>query len=348
MLVFLWICAPCAGYMFQHFRGIYCLHFQATDLFKLMLKWYGRKEWVGCIESFDGVRPITAMKGSMWEKHCSRSAGAKTSKDSPFFWAHQWKVWKKCGQWLFWCSSEVWEHLLATQSRQPKADHNFINNLKNNNSTVSQNFVIFWLHLTKLLVQFPGWGFGFIAPYQCSCTVVAIVGLVGEEVDVSTVYIQHIIKKTFNSTPVFCSWFGVWGGNPRKLWHIIRPVRVTCKYCNFHRWFWNTTHWQGTHYVWFQSAVWCCVNGCVVLHNSKVCSAFVLKGRAIHEEQLLDPWRWRHYVPLEHMDHLSTTSCRTGIEKQNGFVSFVALYMLTEKHKMWIFHYDWMNDLSLT
>lgn len=234
-----------------------------------------------------------------------------------------------------------------------KADHNFMNtiknNLKNKNSTVSQNFVIFLLHLTKLLVKFPGSGVGFIAPYQCSCTVVAIVGLVGEEVDVSTAYIQHIIKKTFNSTPVFCCWFGVWGGHPRKLWHIIHPVRVTCKYCNFLSWFWNTTHWQGTHYMGFQSsAVWCCVNGCVDPDISKVCSAFILKGTAVHEERLPDPWRWRHYVPLERTDHLFTISCRTGIEKQNGFVSFVGLYMLTEKHKMWIFHCGWMNDLSLT
>ena len=230
-----------------------------------------------------------------------------------------------------------------------KADHNFISNLKNNNSTVSQNVVIFWLHLTKLLVQFPDWGVGFIAPYQCSCTVVAIVGLVGEEVEVSTVYIQHIIKNTFNSTPVFCCWFGVWGGNPRKPWHIIHPVRITCKYCNFHSWFWNSSHWQGTHYVGFQSStVWFCVNGCVVPDISRVCSTFILKGRTIHDEWLLDPWRWRHYVPLEHTNCLFTISCRTGIETQNGFVSFVGLYMLTEKHKMWIFHCGWMNDLSWT
>jgi hypothetical protein len=96
------------------------------------------------------------------------------------------------------------------------------------------------------------------------------------------------------------------------------------------------------------SAVWCCVNGCVVPDISKICNAFILKGRAIHEERLLDPWRWRQYVPLEHTDHLSTISCMNVTEKQNGFVSFVGLYMLTEKHKMWIFHYRWMNDLSLT
>jgi hypothetical protein len=47
-------------------------------------------KWVGYVGWFDGVRPITAMKGNMWEKHCSRSTGAKTaSKDSPFFWAYQ-------------------------------------------------------------------------------------------------------------------------------------------------------------------------------------------------------------------------------------------------------------------
>jgi len=49
-------------------------------------------KWVGYMGWFDGVRPITAMKGSVWEKHCSRSTGAKTSKDSPFFWAHQSEV----------------------------------------------------------------------------------------------------------------------------------------------------------------------------------------------------------------------------------------------------------------
>jgi hypothetical protein len=134
------------------------------------------------------------------------------------------------------------------------------------------------------------------------------------------------------------------------LWHIIHPVWVTCKYCNFHCWFWNTTHWQGTHYLGFQSsAMWCCVIGCAVPDISEACSAFILKGEAIHEERLLDPWRWSHYVPLEHMDHLSTISCRTGIlEKGRGFISFVGLYTLIEKHKMWIFHYGWMNDLSLT
>jgi len=63
--------------------------FRPLICFKLMLKCYGRMKWVGYIGWLDGVRPITAMKGNVWEKHCSRSTGAKTSKDSPFFWAHQ-------------------------------------------------------------------------------------------------------------------------------------------------------------------------------------------------------------------------------------------------------------------
>lgn len=215
--------------------------------------------------------PRTALSSGLISQRCERNVGSGSSD-----------VLLKCGNIYL-------PHKVDRQKQTIKFVNNLHNNLKHNNRYCQPNFVIFWLHLTKLLVQFPGWGFGFIAPYQFSCTVVAIVGLVGEEVDVSTVHIQHIIKMTFNSTPVCFCCFGVWGGNPRKLWFIIHPVRVTCKYCNFHSWFWNTTHWQCTHYLGFQSsAVWCCVIGCVVPDISKVCSAFILNGRAIHEERLLE------------------------------------------------------------
>jgi hypothetical protein len=41
----------------------------------------------------------------------------------------------------------------------------------------------------------------------------------------------------------------------------------------------------------------------VVPDVSKACSVFVLKGKAIHKERLLDPWERRHYIALEQVDH---------------------------------------------
>ena len=105
---------------------------------------------------FDGVMPITAMKGSMWEKtvpgqqelipprtalssgliseRCERNVGSDSS-DVPL----------KCGN-------------IYLPHKADRQKQTIILSITSNITTgpVSQHFVIFWLHLTKLLVQFPG------------------------------------------------------------------------------------------------------------------------------------------------------------------------------------------------
>jgi hypothetical protein len=67
-----------------------------------------------------------------------------------------------------------------------------------------------------------------VSTYRGNAEAVTIVGATCEEVHISTINKQqHIIQVASNIPPVWY-WFGVDGGDLRKLWCIIPPVPISC------------------------------------------------------------------------------------------------------------------------